>query len=370
VGDREGVQDVIGLPSPRFHVGPVLGAKEEEAILRVLRSGHLASGAEVDAFEAEFASYVQTQSAVAASSGTAALVLALHSLGIGREDEVIVPALTFVATANAVIALGARPVFADVDPRTFTIDPEVVKVLITPRTRAVIVVHLYGLPVDLPRLTRVCLDFDLALIEDAAQAHGASWGGKPVGSWGTGAFSFYPTKNMTTGEGGMLTTADDEVARRARSFANHGRPSGASHLYTHPQFGLNYRLTDLAAAIGRVQLRRLPGAIRARQTLSSKLRQLFPEECTQRVPAPAEHANHLFPLILDDPQALATRLQRVGVPTGVYYPAPVYRMAPHLPSGDCPVADRLCEQLLCLRLGGFCSATQDQYVEAVAKAAL
>ncbi len=354
--------------APTFPVAPRVGPAEEEAVLRVLRSGQLAAGPEVAAFESEFAAFAGTRHAVAASSGTAALHMALVAAGVGPGDEVIVPALTFVASANAVVAVGATPVFADIAADGFALSPDAAACAATERTRAVMAVHLYGIPADVGALSAMCAERSLSLIEDAAQAHGASWDRRPVGSWGIGAFSFYATKNMTTGEGGIVTTGDDEVAGRARSFANHGRRAGDPGGYAHPAFGLNLRMTDLAAAIGRVQLACLEEANAARRHLAALLTDVIPEAWRRPVPPAAEPVWHLFPLVVDDRDEVIERLQRQGVPTGIFYPAPVYRMAPHLPAGHCPVAESLGGRLVCLRIGAYDEPTRHRYAEAVASA--
>ena len=352
----------------RFSVGPQIGVDEEEAVLRVLRSGHIAAGPEVAALEKEFAEFSGTAHGVAASSGTAALIMALTAAGVGVGDEVIVPALTFVASANAVLAVGAVPVFVDLGADSFSLNPEAVEAAIGPLTRAVMAVHLYGIPADLPSLASICQRYGLALIEDAAQAHGATHTSRPVGSWGIGAFSFYATKNMTTAEGGIVITNDPAIAGAARSFANHGRADGTLGGYLHPHYGLNYRMTDLAAAMGRVQLARLPESNARRRALARLLLDVVPAAWRLEVPTSTDPVWHLFPLLSRDRTSLAARLQGEGVPTGIFYPAPVYRMAAHLPMADCPVAESLCERLLCLRLAPYDERTREQYARAVARA--
>src|SRR5437879_3159720 len=195
---------------------PLLGAEEKDAVLQVLLSGQLAKGELVAAFEQGFAEICNVEEAVAVSSGTAALHLALLAHGIGPGDEVITTAFSFAATANVILLVGATPVFVDIEPDTYNIDPVLVEAAITSRTRAILPVHLYGNPCDVRRLQQLAAAHHLALIEDACQAHAASVGEKPVGSFGTGCFSFYPTKNMTTGEGGMVTTNDPMIAERVR----------------------------------------------------------------------------------------------------------------------------------------------------------
>src|SRR5438270_12807846 len=202
---------------------PLIGAEEETAVLEVLRSCQLEQGKRVAEFERRFAELCQVQQAVSVSSGTAALHLALIAHEIGYGDEVITTAFSFAATANVILLVGATPVFVDIDPATYTIDPAAVEVAITPRTKAILPVHLYGHPCDMKRLEALATAYQLLLIEDACQAHAAEVNGKPVGGFGTGCFSFYPTKNMTTGEGGMVTTDDSRIAERVRLMRSHGQ---------------------------------------------------------------------------------------------------------------------------------------------------
>ena len=245
---------------------PTLGREEAEAVARVMETGMIAQGERVAEFERSFASYCGVKHAIATSNGTTALHAALLAAGIGAGDEVIVPSFTFIASATSVSMCGASPVFADVDDRTFTLEASSVEALVTPRTKAVVGVHLFGQPFDIPALSALCREHDLFLIEDAAQAHGSTHRGKMVGSFGyLGCFSFYATKNMTTGEGGMVTTDDPELADRVRLLINHGQ----KEKYLHTTLGYNYRMTDMAAAIGLVQLKRLDG-MNARRAANAK----------------------------------------------------------------------------------------------------
>src|SRR5713101_3124865 len=228
---------------------PMLGQAENEALQSVLASGELAQGRWVSDFEVAFAAYCGAKFAVATSSGTTALHIALLAYDIGAGDEVITTPFTFVASSNAILYAGARPVFVDIEPDTFNIDPDRVERAITPRTKAVLAVDLFGHPADLPRLARICDAHGLVLLEDACQAHGAEIGGHRTGSRGTACFSFYPTKNMTTGEGGMITTDRSDVADAARMLRQHG----ARQTYVHETLGFNFRMTNLQAAIGLVQ---------------------------------------------------------------------------------------------------------------------
>ncbi len=233
---------------------PAIGQDEISAVTAVLESGKLAAGEHVAEFEKLFADYCGTTHAIAVNNGTAALHAALLAADIGHGDEVIVPAFSFIATATAVSMTGAKPVFADVNEQTYNIDPQKVEDCITSKTRAVIGVHLFGQPFDIPGIQNICESHNLMLIEDAAQAHGAMWNGEKTGGFGQfGCFSFYATKNMTTGEGGMVTTSEKVSAERLRLIINHGQ----SEKYLHTRIGYNYRLTDIAAAIGIIQLKKL-----------------------------------------------------------------------------------------------------------------
>jgi dTDP-4-amino-4,6-dideoxygalactose transaminase len=256
--------DLPFIPAAR----PVIGDAEIDAATRVLRGGHVVQGPEVAAFEAEFAAFVAGRHCVAVNSGTSALLLALTALRIGPGDDVIVPSFTFAATANAVRLAGANPVFVDIDPDTFCLDPDAVAAAVGPRTAAIMPVHLYGHPADMGRIGEVAARHGLAVVEDAAQAHAAEYEGAPVGTFGDAAcFSFYPTKNVHSLEGGMVTTADPDLARRIRLLRN----QGMERQYENELVGYNMRLTDVAAAIGRVQLRSLTRWTERRRGNAAKL---------------------------------------------------------------------------------------------------
>ena len=233
---------------------PLIEEEEINAVIEVLKSGMLAHGKEVEAFEREFADYLGIKHSIAVANGTTALDVALKSLKIGPGDEVITTPFTFIASSNSILFQGAKPVFADIDPKTFNLDPNDVLEKINKKTRAIVVVHLYGQPADMKAFKEIAEDYNLYLIEDCAQAHGAEFEEQKVGTFGDIAtFSFYPTKNMTTGEGGIVLTNDDELARRADLIRNHGQRKK----YLHEELGYNLRMTNIAAAIGRVQLRKL-----------------------------------------------------------------------------------------------------------------
>ena len=225
---------------------PVIGEEEKKAVLEVLDSGILAQGPRVAAFEKAFAEACGVKHAVATTSGTTALYLALLANGIGAGDEVITSPFTFIASANSVLYVGAKPVFVDIDPRTFNMDASQIEAVITPKTKAILPIDLYGLCADMGAIMDIAKKHNLLVIEDACQAHTAKFNGKCAGSFGTGAFSLYPTKNMTSAEGGMLTTDDDAVAEEARVLRNHGM----RRRYYHDELGYNLRMTDVHAAIG------------------------------------------------------------------------------------------------------------------------
>ena len=334
---------------------PLVGEEEIAAVADVMRSGMLAQGSVVTEFESRFADYCGATHAIGVNSGTAALHAALLAAGVGPGDSVVVPAFTFFATASSVSMCGATPLFADVDPRTFNIDPDSVGALIRPDTRAVVGVHLFGQPFDVSALRALCDDHNLVLIEDAAQAHGAEYHGKRAGSLADLAcFSFYPTKNMTTGEGGMVTTGDDALAERVRLLINHGQ----SQKYRHTAVGYNYRMTNIAAAIGLVQLGRVGGFNERRRKNAHYLdRHLEGTGLITPYVAPAvRHVYHQYvvklpagyPLTRD---AFMDALAERGIGTAVHYPIPVNRQPVYENEGataSCPVSDDLAASVVSL----------------------
>lgn len=325
---------------------PLIGDEERAAVDRVLRSGMVVQGPEVAAFEEEFAALVEGRPCVAVNSGTSALHLGLLAAGVGPGDEVIVPSFTFAATANAVVLTGATPVFVDIEPDYFCVDPEAVAAAVTSRTVGIMPVHLYGHPADMDALRAIADRHGLALFEDACQAHLARWRGRPVGAFGDiAAFSFYPTKNMTTGEGGIVVCADETVARKVRLLRN----QGMERRYANEIVGFNTRMTDIAAAIGRVQLTKLPGWTEQRQRnaryLDTELANAAPDVVVPKVAEHAEHVYHQYTVRVPDRDEVQARLAEAGVSTGVYYPIPVHRLpsyADRTGSLDLPVTERAC----------------------------
>ncbi len=329
-------------------VRPIIGRAEISAVSAVLRSGQMAQGQVVAEFEAEFATLCGTREAIAVNSGTAALFVALAAHGIGPGDEVIVPPFSFIATANAVLMAGAKPVFVDVRASDFNIDPALIAARITPRTRAIIPVHLYGQTADMTQITALAKQHKLAVIEDACQAVGAQWQGQMAGSFGTGCFSFYPTKNMTTSEGGMITTNDPQIAERCRLLRQHG----ADSTYHHITLGYNYRMTDIAAAIGLAQLKRLPGFTRKRQANARYYDRHLRGLTTPPVTSGAVHVYHQYTVrVPDGRDQLQAHLSKNGVGSAVYYPLAIHQqpLYQELEYADSlPVAEALCQEVLSL----------------------
>jgi perosamine synthetase len=324
---------------------PLIGTEERLAVDRVLRSGMMAQGPEVAAFENEFSSIVAGRHCIAVNSGTSGLHMALIAVGIKDGDEVIVPSFTFAATANAVALTGATPVFVDIDPLTFTIDPAAIEAAVTPRTRAIEPVHLYGQPAAMKEIMSIAARHNLLVIEDAAQAHMASLDGTPVGAFGvTGVFSFYPTKNMTSGEGGMISTASDEVARQCRLLRN----QGMEKRYANEIVGFNTRMTDIHAAIGRVQLTRLAGWTAQRRDNAKFLDENLKGVVVPYVAPGAFHVYHQYTIrvIGHDRDAFAVEMTKRGVGNGVYYPVPVHELPSFGLSFDLPETTRAAKEVL------------------------
>ena len=334
---------------------PCIGKEESDAVARVMQSGMIAQGEAVAAFERAFASYTGVPHAIAVSNGTTALHTTLLAAGIGPGDEVIVPSFTFIATATSVSMCGARPVFADVDDRFFCLDPASAERLITPRTKAILGVHLFGQPFDIPALADLCRDRALLLLEDAAQAHGSAFRGRKLGSFGDAAcFSFYATKNMTTGEGGMVTTADPELAARVRLLINHGQ----KEKYLHTTLGYNYRMTDMNGAMGLVQLGKLDDMNGKRQANARYLDRVIrcPGVVSPVVRPDSTHVYHQYVVKVEKGaretrdglmEALAAR----GVGTAVHYPRPVHDQPLYRGQqgrGPCPVSSGLASAVLSL----------------------
>lgn len=334
---------------------PLIGDEERAAVDRVLRSGMIAQGPEVAEFEREFAEhFVQGRPTVAVNSGTAGQHLGLLAAGVGPGDEIIVPSFTFAATGNSVALTGATPVFADIEPNYFTLDPDSVRSAITSRTKGIMPVHLYGHPFLVDEIEQIAKEHNLAIYEDAAQAHGASWQGRPVGTFGDFAmFSLYPTKNMTSGEGGMVACASEVIARNVQVLRN----QGMERQYENEVIGFNARMTDIHAAIGRVQLTKVDAWTQKRKanaaTLNKELEGID-GLTTPKVAHGAEHVYHQYTIRVDSNErdrirdALHTE-HNVG--SGVYYPIPNHRLPSLMhfaPDLDLPETERAAAEVLSL----------------------
>jgi len=302
---------------------PLIGDEEKKAVMEVLDSGMLAQGPRVKAFEEAFAEMCEVGYAVATSSGTTALHVAMLAHQIGPGDEVITSPFTFIASANSVLYAGARPVFVDIDPATYNIDPSLIEAAITPRTKAILPVHLFGLCCDMNPILEIGRKHNLLVIEDACQAHGATYRGKKAGSFGSGTFSLYPTKNITSGEGGMITTNDQAYAEECKVIRQHGMRVR----YYHDQLGFNFRMTDIQAAIGLEQLKKLSGFNQLRQRNARYLSEHLHGVVPPCVPQGYEHVYHQFTVRVPDGKRDALRkfLNENGVGSEVYYPVPIHQ---------------------------------------------
>ncbi len=335
---------------------PMLGPEEEDLVLQVLRSGRLVQGPMVERFESAVRTVTGTAHAVAVDNGTNALMLSLRAADIGEGDEVIVPAFTFVATLNAVLLAGATPRFVDVG-EDFCIDPAAVAAAISPATRAVMPVHVFGLPADMAAVEAAIDGREIAIVEDAAQALGAAFEGRPAGSFGLGCFSFYATKNVTTGEGGVITTDDDRLAQRLRVLRNQGQLTR----YDYEEPGFNARMTELQAAVGVAQMQRFEAIVKTRRENAAALTErlagieglTLPTE-----PAGRDHVWHQYTVRVT---AAASRsrdqaveaIRTAGVDAGVYYPRAVYdygcfRRDPRVGDVRMPAAETIAREVISL----------------------
>lgn len=356
-----------------------------EALVAVLRSDYLTTGPAVETFERAFAEAVGARHAIAVSSGTAALHATMAALGLGPGDEVIVPAITFAATANAALFVGARPVFCDVDPDTLLLDPCAAEARITERTRAVVAVDYAGQPCDYDALARLCGKHGLHLVADACHSLGGTYDARPVGSLAElSAFSFHPVKMITTGEGGMVSTDSAEWASHVRRFRSHcmsrdyrDRDRAGTWSYDITELGYNYRLSDLQCALGTSQLRRLPGLIARRREIARQYDEAFSE---LRAVAPLKrtrstgHAYHLYVVTIDpdrvraDRQTILKALKAEGIGVNVHYPPlhllSLYQRRLGTRRGDCPRAESLCERIMSLPL--FPDMTEADFTSVIA----
>jgi perosamine synthetase len=338
---------------------PQIGEEEIEAVVKVLKSGilthGLGAGPMVKKFEMEFADFVKAKHAVAVNSGTAALHSAMMAAGIGRGDEVILPSFTFVATAEVVVLVGAKPVFVDIDAETYNISPELIEKAVTKKTKAIIPVDLYGLPADMKPIREIANKHGLFIIEDAAQAHGATYHGKPPGAFADIAcWSFYASKNMTTGEGGMVTTNNGEIAEKLRLIRSHGE----KEKYVSETVGYNYRMPEIEAAIGCAQLKKLPTFLAKRRENAKKLTEKLREAKNLQLPIePREctHSWYLYTVRIKDAEKvqrdkIVEELKRKGIGAEVYYATPIHLMPYYSKIGKCrlPETEKAANQVFSL----------------------
>jgi dTDP-4-amino-4,6-dideoxygalactose transaminase len=361
------VQRAVGLSAP------YLDEREEALVIEVLRSGRLSLGPSIDRFEELFAAAVGAPYAAAVSSGTAGLHLLCHLAEIRAGDEVITSPYSFVASANCAIYEGATPVFADVDARTLNLDPAAVEAAITPRTRAIVAVDIFGYPCELEDLQGIAERHDLVLIDDACEALGARYQGAPVGSHGVPAvFAFYPNKQITTGEGGVVTTHSEEQWRLLKSLRNQGRADGGGWL-DHARLGFNYRIDDIRAAIGIGQLEKLERILELRSAVADRYRRLL--EAIEDVELPLaddeEHVRSWFVYVLalpegTDRERVISRLAERGVQTARYLPCihlqSYMRERYGFREGLCPVAEGLSARTLALPFHARLGEADQQHV--------
>ena len=332
---------------------PIFGDEELENLVEVLKSGMIAQGPKVAEFEQRFAEWVGAEYGIAVNSGTAALHTALLSCGVGKGDEVITTPFTFIASGNSIVYTGAKPVFADIDLKTYTINPDSIEKLISENTKAIMPVQLYGQAANMDRINEIAEKYGLIVIEDAAQAHGAMCNGKKVGSLGDmSCFSFYPTKNMTTSEGGIITTDDEELADNARIFRAHG----ASIRYHHDDIGYNFRMTDISAAIGLAQLDKIDEFNDKRIENAAYLNDGLKDVDGVITPYCAygsKHVYHQYTIRVEkgDRDDWVDIINDCGVGTGIHYPIPLYNQPVYKGlgfTGNCPNAELAADNVISL----------------------
>lgn len=332
---------------------PNIGLEEIEAVTEVLKSGNLAQHQKTEQFEKEFAEYIGTKYAVATSNGTTALQLAILGNGLrhsfGAMEEIITTPFSFVATANSILASGLKPVFVDIEYDTFNINPELIKEKINKKTRAILPVHLFGQPVNMSLIKDLCEDHNLALIEDVAQAHGAEFLGKKVGSFGAGCFSFYPTKNMTTSEGGMITTDSKQIYEKTKKLRNHGQVAR----YECDALGYNYRMTDISAAIGLCQIKKLDAFNKTRRDNAKYYDKRLKNIEGIKIPKEQKWAKHVYNQytlrIKKDRDKVIENLEKNKIGYGVYYPKTIPKQELYRSIGykdELPEAERAAKEVL------------------------
>ncbi|MFQ6054484.1 MAG: DegT/DnrJ/EryC1/StrS family aminotransferase [Methanosarcinales archaeon] len=353
---------------------PIIENNEINAVVEVLKSGVIAQGPIVKEFERAFSEYIGTEYAIAVSSGTSALHISLLAHGIGSGDEVITTPFTFIATANSILFTGATPVFADISEDTYNIDPDCILEKISPKTKAILPVHLYGQSAEMSAIMDLAEDNNLIVIEDACQAHGSEYNTKKVGSFANGCFSFYPTKNIATGEGGMITTNDPEINARARMIRNHG----SKERYLHEILGFNLRMTDISAAIGLAQLKKLDTFNKTRQEnakyLTNKLKHIK-GIITPFIKDNCKHVFHQYTIRVTEDfgisrDQLVKILNNKGIGTGVYYPIPIHKQPLYQKLGykdSIPISEKVAKQVISLPIHPKITKKDLDYISEIIK---
>lgn len=358
---------------------PKIEEEDIQHVVKALREGRLSSGKYAQEFEEEFAKFCDVKHAISVNSATAALQLMLATNDIGENDEVITTPYTFAATANAIILQNAKPVFVDIENESFNIDPTKIQEKITEKTKAIMPIHYGGQSSDLDPILKIAKENNLKVFEDAAPAAGATYGGKKVGGIGdAGAFSFFPDKNMTTGEGGMLTTNSDEIAERAQIMRKHGAPSR----YYHTEIGWNFKLPDPNAALGYFQLKRLPNIIKEKNQIAKKYSELIEDLIPDKVSPPIIKPNctHTFNLYCvnfnneQDREMVKNCLESKKIETRICFPAvhlqPIYQKLFNLPLGSFPISEKCSKTTLCLPMYSDLQVSQQESIISYIKKAL
>jgi perosamine synthetase len=355
---------------------PYIGEEEKRAVMEVLESGMLVQGPRVAQLEERFAALCGTKHAIATSSGTTALHMAILAHGIGAGDEVITTPFTFIASANSIVYAGATPVFVDIDPETFNINPDLIEAAITPRTKAIMPVHLYGYPCDMGPILAIAERHGLAVIEDAAQAVAADYHGRMVGSFGTACFSLYATKNIQSGEGGVITTNDDAIADACRLLRAHG----SRRRYYHESLGYNFRLSDLHAAIGLAQMDRVEAFTAQRRANAEMLNATITSVRTPKVKPGYGHVWHQYTIRVGDGardegaarDSAVQQLTAAGIGTGIFYPIPANRQQHLMEMGlggqPMPVAEQISREVISLPVHPALSQADLQAIAAAVNA--
>ncbi|MDO9537709.1 MAG: DegT/DnrJ/EryC1/StrS family aminotransferase [Thermoplasmata archaeon] len=328
---------------------PQLGDEEAKAAFDVIKTGMLAQGEKVAEFEQGFGKFIGAKHTLAVGNGTQAVHVALLAAGVKRGHEVITTGFSFLASATSIVHCGAKPVFCDIDPKTFNIDTNDIRKMITPKTKAIMPVHLFGLSADVKELKKICDEHDLVMVEDACQSHGAQYKGKGVGTFGiSSAFSFYPTKNMTTGEGGAVTTMDDKTAELVKLIRNQGQLSR----YQCVMIGYNYRMTDISGAIGIEQLKKLPKWTETRIKNAAYLDKELGKAgiATPYLPKDYKHVYHQYTIRVKNRDNVQKKLADMGVGSGVYYPQGLHELGPlaKYRTRKLPQVEKACKEVLAL----------------------